>query len=56
MSSNGGARHGARNGAGEPTSFVLQPPGRPAAVPHPGNPYGGAHGFVGSPEYIIDKT
>lgn len=39
MSSNGGARHGARHGAGEPTSFVLQPPGQPAAVPHPGNPY-----------------
>ncbi|MFJ4472139.1 serine/threonine-protein kinase [Streptomyces sp. NPDC089424] len=35
MSSNGGARHG----ADEPTSFGLQPPVRPAAVPHPDNPY-----------------
>ncbi|MGW1541086.1 serine/threonine-protein kinase [Streptomyces sp. NPDC002309] len=35
MSNNGGARHG----ADEPTSFGLQPPVRPAAVPHPDNPY-----------------
>ncbi|GGL75324.1 protein kinase [Streptomyces fumigatiscleroticus] len=35
MSSNGGARHG----SDEPTSFVLQPPQPPAAVPQPGNPY-----------------
>ncbi|GGV35413.1 protein kinase [Streptomyces griseoflavus] len=35
MSSNGGAR----SGADEPTSFGLQPPNPPAAVPHPGNPY-----------------
>ncbi|MET9820725.1 MULTISPECIES: serine/threonine-protein kinase [Streptomyces] len=35
MSSNGGPRRG----ADEPTSFDLQPPNRPAAVPHPGNPY-----------------
>ncbi|MFH8442826.1 serine/threonine-protein kinase [Streptomyces sp. NPDC018026] len=35
MSSNGGPR----SGADEPTSFDLQPPNRPAAVPHPGNPY-----------------
>ncbi|MFC9909025.1 serine/threonine-protein kinase [Streptomyces sp. NPDC127197] len=35
MSNNGGAHHG----ADEPTSFGLQPPGQPAAVPHPNNPY-----------------
>ncbi|GGQ81325.1 serine/threonine-protein kinase [Streptomyces pilosus] len=35
MSSNGGAR----SGADEPTSFGLQPPNPPAAIPHPGNPY-----------------
>ncbi|WP_333753267.1 serine/threonine-protein kinase [Streptomyces sp. IBSBF 2394] len=35
MSSNGGPR----SGADEPTSFDLQPPNPPAAVPHPGNPY-----------------
>ncbi|MER6164277.1 serine/threonine-protein kinase [Streptomyces violaceorubidus] len=35
MSSDGGPR----SGADEPTSFDLQPPGPPAAVPHPGNPY-----------------
>ncbi|MEU4980267.1 serine/threonine-protein kinase [Streptomyces sp. NPDC021969] len=37
MSSNGGPR----SGADEPTSFDLQPPERPVAVPHPhrGNPY-----------------
>ncbi|MFF7448531.1 MULTISPECIES: protein kinase [unclassified Streptomyces] len=35
MSSNGGAPHG----SDEPTSFGLQPPNPPAAVPHPGNPY-----------------
>ncbi|MET9383723.1 serine/threonine-protein kinase [Streptomyces sp. NPDC002928] len=38
MSSNGGARHG----ADEPTSFGLQPPNPPAAVPHPNNPYAAA--------------
>ncbi|MFF4914143.1 serine/threonine-protein kinase [Streptomyces tendae] len=35
MSSNGGPR----SGADEPTSFDLQPPNPPSAVPHPGNPY-----------------
>ncbi|MFD7435099.1 serine/threonine-protein kinase [Streptomyces sp. NPDC059861] len=35
MSNNGGAHYG----ADEPTSFGLQPPVRPAAVPHPDNPY-----------------
>ncbi|MEV5431427.1 serine/threonine-protein kinase [Streptomyces sp. NPDC052701] len=35
MRNNGGARYG----ADEPTSFALQPPNPPAAVPHPGNPY-----------------
>ncbi|MFJ2257557.1 serine/threonine-protein kinase [Streptomyces sp. NPDC087844] len=35
MSSNGGAPHG----PDEPTSFGLQPPRPPVAVPHPGNPY-----------------
>ncbi|MGW8061926.1 protein kinase domain-containing protein [Streptomyces ziwulingensis] len=35
MSSNGGPRRR----ADEPTSFGLQPPRPPAAVPHPGNPY-----------------
>ncbi|MGC9495420.1 serine/threonine-protein kinase [Streptomyces sp. WG7] len=35
MSSNGGPR----NGSDEPTSFGLQPPNPPVAVPHPGNPY-----------------
>lgn len=35
MSSNGGPRRG----SDEPTSFGLQPPNRPVAVPHPGNPY-----------------
>jgi serine/threonine protein kinase len=35
MSSDGGARYS----ADEPTSFGLQPPQQPAAVPHPGNPY-----------------
>ncbi|MEV6171069.1 serine/threonine-protein kinase [Streptomyces sp. NPDC051954] len=35
MSSNGGAPYG----ADEPTSFSLQPPHPPAAVPHPDNPY-----------------
>ncbi|WP_179235499.1 serine/threonine-protein kinase [Streptomyces sp. CS113] len=35
MSSNGGPR----SGADEPTSFDLQPPNPPVAVPHPGNPY-----------------
>ncbi|MFD3834974.1 serine/threonine-protein kinase [Streptomyces sp. NPDC058642] len=35
MSSNGGAPYG----SDEPTSFGLQPPNPPAAVPHPGNPY-----------------
>ncbi|WP_371669671.1 serine/threonine protein kinase [Streptomyces sp. NBC_00289] len=35
MSSNGGAPYR----PDEPTSFELQPPGAPAAVPHPGNPY-----------------
>ncbi|MEU5699351.1 serine/threonine-protein kinase [Streptomyces aurantiacus] len=35
MSSNGGAPYG----SDEPTSFGLQPPRQPAAVPHPGNPY-----------------
>ncbi|KUO21061.1 serine/threonine-protein kinase [Streptomyces dysideae] len=35
MSSNGGAPYG----SDEPTSFGLQPPRPPAAVPHPGNPY-----------------
>lgn len=35
MSSNGGPR----SGADEPTSFDLQPPNPPTAVPHPGNPY-----------------
>ncbi|CAL9566576.1 serine/threonine-protein kinase [Streptomyces sp. enrichment culture] len=35
MSSHGGPR----SGADEPTSFCLQPPNQPVAVPHPGNPY-----------------
>ncbi|MER5215084.1 serine/threonine-protein kinase [Streptomyces sp. NPDC002838] len=35
MSSNGGAPYG----SDEPTSFGLQPPNPPAAVPHPNNPY-----------------
>lgn len=35
MSSNGGPRAG----ADEPTSYGLQPPNQPVAVPHPGNPY-----------------
>ncbi|MBV7697126.1 serine/threonine-protein kinase [Streptomyces sp. TRM70350] len=35
MSSNGGARYG----SDEPTSFGLQPPVQPVAVPHPNNPY-----------------
>ncbi|MEU6033055.1 serine/threonine-protein kinase [Streptomyces tauricus] len=35
MSSNGGAPYG----PDEPTSFGLQPPRPPVAVPHPGNPY-----------------
>ncbi|MGI5393228.1 serine/threonine-protein kinase [Streptomyces sp. CA-251251] len=35
MSSNGGPRRG----SDEPTSFGLQPPNPPVAVPHPGNPY-----------------
>ncbi|MEV7991132.1 serine/threonine-protein kinase [Streptomyces sp. NPDC086077] len=35
MSNDGGAHYG----ADEPTSFGLQPPVRPAAVPHPNNPY-----------------
>ncbi|MFF1291984.1 MULTISPECIES: serine/threonine-protein kinase [unclassified Streptomyces] len=35
MSSNGGAPYG----SDEPTSFGLQPPNPPAAVPHPDNPY-----------------
>jgi hypothetical protein len=35
MSSSGGAPYG----PDEPTSFGLQPPGQPVAVPHPGNPY-----------------
>ncbi|MBX9396997.1 serine/threonine protein kinase [Streptomyces sp. TRM72054] len=35
MSNNGGARHG----SDEPTSFGLQPPVQPTAVPHPNNPY-----------------
>ncbi|MET8899122.1 protein kinase [Streptomyces sp. NPDC004538] len=35
MSSNGGPRRG----SDEPTSFGLQPPNQPVAVPHPGNPY-----------------
>ncbi|MFC8200979.1 protein kinase [Streptomyces sp. NPDC057298] len=35
MSSNGGAPYG----PDEPTSFGLQPPRPPAAVPYPGNPY-----------------
>ncbi|RZB17654.1 serine/threonine protein kinase [Streptomyces sp. F001] len=35
MSNNGGAHYG----SDEPTSFGLQPPGQPAAVPHPNNPY-----------------
>ncbi|MFE7073332.1 serine/threonine-protein kinase [Streptomyces sp. NPDC057620] len=35
MSSNGGAPYG----PDEPTSFGLQPPHPPVAVPHPGNPY-----------------
>lgn len=35
MSSNGGPR----KGSDEPTSFGLQPPNPPVAVPHPGNPY-----------------
>ncbi|WP_210591515.1 serine/threonine-protein kinase [Streptomyces sp. GESEQ-35] len=35
MSSNGGAPYG----SDEPTSFSLQPPNPPAAVPHPDNPY-----------------
>ncbi|MCW5251553.1 MULTISPECIES: serine/threonine-protein kinase [unclassified Streptomyces] len=35
MSDNGGAR----SGPDQPTSFELRPPGPPAAVPHPGNPY-----------------
>ncbi|MEU9590053.1 protein kinase [Streptomyces sp. NPDC048219] len=30
---------GTGSGADEPTSFVLQPPNPPAAVPFPGNPY-----------------
>jgi tRNA A-37 threonylcarbamoyl transferase component Bud32 len=35
MSNNGGTG----SGSDEPTSFALQPPNPPAAVPHPGNPY-----------------
>ncbi|MDN3252322.1 serine/threonine-protein kinase [Streptomyces mutabilis] len=35
MSSDGGPH----NGPDEPTSFGLQPPAPPVAVPHPGNPY-----------------
>ncbi|MBZ9643694.1 serine/threonine-protein kinase [Streptomyces sp. PSKA30] len=35
MSNNGGAHYG----SDEPTSFGLQPPGQPPAVPHPNNPY-----------------
>ncbi|WP_405543819.1 serine/threonine protein kinase [Streptomyces phaeochromogenes] len=35
MSNNGGAPYG----PDEPTSFGLQPPRPPVAVPHPGNPY-----------------
>ncbi|MFG2678466.1 serine/threonine-protein kinase [Streptomyces sp. NPDC048392] len=35
MSSNGGPL----SEADEPTSFALQPPRQPAAVPHPGHPY-----------------
>ncbi|MDN3024566.1 serine/threonine-protein kinase [Streptomyces sp. S.PB5] len=35
MSSNGGTPYG----SDEPTSFGLQPPKPPVAVPHPGNPY-----------------
>ncbi|MCX4906060.1 protein kinase [Streptomyces sp. NBC_00878] len=35
MSNNGGAPYG----SDEPTSFGLQPPRPPVAVPHPGNPY-----------------
>ncbi|PWI17527.1 serine/threonine protein kinase [Streptomyces sp. Act143] len=35
MSSNGGAPYG----SDEPTSFGLQPPSPPTAVPHPDNPY-----------------
>ncbi|MFA3873838.1 serine/threonine-protein kinase [Streptomyces sp. MMCC 100] len=45
MSSNGGSR----SGPDEPTSFDLQPPNRPAAVPHPGNPYAAPTQVVPSP-------
>jgi tRNA A-37 threonylcarbamoyl transferase component Bud32 len=45
MSNNGGSR----GRPDEPTSFDLQPPNRPAAVPHPGNPYAAETQVVPSP-------
>ncbi|MFE0416924.1 serine/threonine-protein kinase [Streptomyces tendae] len=45
MSSNGGPR----SGADEPTSFDLQPPNPPSAVPHPGNPYAAPTQVVPAP-------
>jgi eukaryotic-like serine/threonine-protein kinase len=42
MSNNGGAPYG----SGEPTSFALQPPNPPAAVPVPDNPYAAPAGVV----------
>ncbi|WP_282084790.1 serine/threonine-protein kinase [Streptomyces tendae] len=45
MSSNGGPR----SGADEPTSFDLQPPNPPVAVPHPGNPYAAPTQVVPAP-------
>ncbi|MFF4837151.1 serine/threonine-protein kinase [Streptomyces sp. NPDC001315] len=48
MSSNGGARQG----ADDPTSFGLQPPNPPAAVPHPNNPYAAAPTEVVPPQAL----
>ncbi|MCX4233957.1 serine/threonine-protein kinase [Streptomyces ortus] len=45
MSSNGGAPYG----PDEPTSFGLQPPRPPVAVPHPGNPYA-------TPTQVVPET
>ncbi|MFI7411178.1 serine/threonine-protein kinase [Streptomyces sp. NPDC049627] len=51
MSSNGGAPHG----SDEPTSFVLQPPSSPVAVPLPGNPYAAPAPDPGADRLIADR-
>jgi len=47
MSSDGGAPHG----PDDPTSFGLQPPHPPVAVPHPGNPYAAPARVVPEPQH-----